>query len=296
MCKLLSTRSGGNMPTTQIEVAALNVVASPHPKGVYREILGSIANKEVTLWGSDRAKITEFLPMEDRQNLLYGRILVWGEIDKDGKWLNKTKNIEATPEEKQLIADSIPEDYEPNFRSFYAIFSEEKHRLVFETKNELGQHFAPSRAERMFQRLFDRHLPDSSSDVDVTAIPEDETLDNIFAIPKLRRLEIFLKRTNADDSSEDERRILRRMERESAGSFKTELVKAPKKKTLTPDNNTKSMAAVAAAGNGHVTGEGKDAKGKKVFESTKEHPKIRTIEVEGTSSFAAFLSSLRFFI
>ncbi|THD68436.1 MAG: DUF4747 family protein [Bradyrhizobium sp.] len=283
------------MAVQKIEVAALNIVASPHPKGVYREILSAIANKEVTLWGSDRGKITEFQEMEDKPNLLYGRVLVWGEIDKDGKWLNKNKNIEATPEEKQKIAKAIPEDYEPNFRSFYFVFIEDKHRLIFESKNELDQHFAPSRAERMFQRLFDRHLPDSASAVDVTAIPEDETLEAIFAIPKLRRLEIFVKRPNADDSADAEQRILNRMERQSAGGLKTELTKAPKKKSLTPDNGTKSMAAVAAAGNGHVTGEGKDAKGKKVFESTKEHPKIRPVEVEGASSFAAFLSALRFF-
>jgi hypothetical protein len=114
------------MAVQKIEVAALNIVASPHPKGVYREILSAIANKEVTLWGSDRGKITEFQEMEDKPNLLYGRVLVWGEIDKDGKWLNENKNIEATPEEKQKIAKAIPEDYEPNFRSFYFVFIEDK--------------------------------------------------------------------------------------------------------------------------------------------------------------------------
>jgi hypothetical protein len=284
------------MAVQKVEVAALNIVASPHPKGVYRELLSAVANKEVTLWGSDRGKITEFQEMEGKPNQLYGRVLVWGEIDKEGKWLNKNKNIEATPEEKRKIAEAIPEDYEPNFRSFYFIFIEDKHRLMFEAKNELDQHFAPSRAERMFQRLFERHLPESAPDVDVTAIPEDETLEAIFAIPKLRRLEIFVKRTNVgDDSADAEQRILNRMERQSAGGLKTELIKAPKKKTLTPDNGTRSMAAVAAAGNGYVTGEGKDANNKKVFESTQEHPKIRAVEVEGGSSFTAFLSALRFF-
>jgi Domain of unknown function (DUF4747) len=198
------------MATQKIDVAALNIVASPHPPGIYRDVLALVANKEVTLWGSDRVKITEFQEMEDKPNLLYGRILVWGEIDKDGKWLNKNKNIEATPEEKRKIAKAIPEDYEPNFRSFYCVFIEDKHRLVFEARNELDQHFAPSRAERMFQLLFDKHLPESAPEVDVTAIPEDETLEAIFAIPKLRRLEIFVKRPNADDSADAETRILNR--------------------------------------------------------------------------------------
>jgi Domain of unknown function (DUF4747) len=159
------------MATTKIEVGALNIVASPHPAGIYRRILTTIANKEVPLWGMDRAKITEFQEIEDKPNLLYGRVLVWGEIDKEGKWLNKNKNVEATPEEKRRIAEAIPEDYEPNFRSFYFIFIEDRHRLIFETRNDLGQHFAPSRAERMFQRLFNRYLSKTDISVDVWPAP-----------------------------------------------------------------------------------------------------------------------------
>jgi hypothetical protein len=64
-----------------IEVGALNIVASPHPPGIYRQLLTSIANKEITLWGSDRAKITQFQPFEDRPNLLVGRVLVWAHMD-----------------------------------------------------------------------------------------------------------------------------------------------------------------------------------------------------------------------
>ncbi len=283
------------MADLRIEVGALNIVASPHPDGVYRQVLRQVANKEVPLWGSDRAKITEFQEMEDRPDLLYGRILVWSEIDPDGKWLNKVKNVEATVEEKKEIAEAIPQDYEPNFRSFYFLFVEGKHRLVFEVRNELGQHFAPSRAERLFERLFERYLPDDAPSMSVTAIPEDDTLEKIFAIPKLRYLEIFLKPPNPDDLDEAAERVLRRLNRESAGSRKVTLVKAPKKKTLTPDHETKTVAAVAAKGNGSVTGEGKDENNKAVFESTEKHPKTRQLEVVGKTSFATFLSSLRFF-
>lgn len=283
------------MAQLQLEVGALNIVASPHPPGVYRELLSAIANKEVQLWGSDRAKITHFQEFEDKPDLLYGRVLVWAEIDTEGKWINKKKNVEATPEEKQIIAEAIPEDYEPNFRSFSYIFVEKKHRLIIETRNELGQHLAPSRAERMFQRLFDRHLAEDAPSVDVTVIPEDESLEKILAIPKLRRFEIFIKRPNPDDVTVDAERVLARLERQNARSHRLELTKAPKKKSLSPDSETKKLAEVAAAGNGYVTGEGRDASGRRIVESTEKHPKIKTVEVGGTSSFAAFLSALRFF-
>lgn len=281
--------------TVRIELGALNIVASPHPPGTYRSILKEIADKEVRLWGSDYAKITPFVEMKDQPNLLTGRVLVWAEIDREGKWLNKTKNVEATPEEKRKIAAAIPIDYEPNFRSFSYIFAEDKHRLVLEYRNELGQQLGPTRAERMFQRLFEEYLPDGDPTVDVTVIPEDDTLDMIYKIPRLRRLEIFIKRPNPDDVAEDAARILGRLEKQGARSQKIELVKAPQVPTLEPDEETKAQAAVAAQ-NGYVTGEGKDGDGKPVVESTKTHPKIRPLDVEGHSSYGTFLTGMRLFL
>src|SRR5690349_16945857 len=96
------------MELTQIEMGALNISASPHPTGIYRRALAAIADKEVELWGSDRAKITPFQPLEDRPSLLWGRILVWAEIDTEGRWLNKAKNVEATPDEKQAVVEALP--------------------------------------------------------------------------------------------------------------------------------------------------------------------------------------------
>ena len=155
---------------TRIELGALNIVASPHPHGIYRRALAAVADKEVNLWGSDRAKITPFQPLEDRPNLLWGRILVWAEIDTEGKWLNKAKNEEATAAEKRAVVDALPPNLEPNFRSFYYLFVEDEHGLVIETRNELGQHLAPSRAERMLLRLFETYLADDFPAFDVTVM------------------------------------------------------------------------------------------------------------------------------
>jgi hypothetical protein len=229
-----------------IEVGALNITASPHPPGIYQQILSAVADKEVPVWGSDRAKITQPGPFEDHEDWLYGQILVWAEIDINGKWLNKAKNKEATPEEKKEVIEALPEDLEPNFRSFNFIFLEKKHRLVLEYRNELGQHFGPKRAEKFFQRLFDTKLPRGSPAVEVTVIPEDDTLDKIYAIPRLRKLEIFLKRPNPDDNAEAAARILGRLERQGARSQKLELNKAATIKTLKPDAETKRLAALAA--------------------------------------------------
>jgi hypothetical protein len=277
-----------------IKIGALNIVASPHPKGIYRKLLRDVSEKEVPVGGSDKGKILAPLEFEDNPNLLFGRILIWTHLDAGGRWLNKPKNVEATEAEKARIAASLPKNFEPNYRSFNYILMEDRHYLIFETRNELSQRLSPRRAELMFGRLFDQLINEDAPEVDVTVIPEEETLNKIFAIPKLRRLEIFVKRPNADDVGDEAKRILDRLEKQGARSQKTELLKAAKKKTLEPNAQTRILAEVAAE-NGYVTGDGKDGTGKKVHESTAEHPKIRELNIEGSSSLAAILAALRFF-
>jgi hypothetical protein len=280
-----------------IKVGALNIAASPHPKGIYRSILEEISNKEVPFWGSDRAKITPFEEIEDNSNHLFFRILIWTHLDPDGNWLNKRKNVEATPAEKKEIEESLPKGYEPNYKSFNAVFVEDKHRLILEYRNELGHHLGARRAEKLFQRLFNRHVKSEGVEVEVTFIPEEESLDRIFAIPRLSYLEIFVKRPNAGDDVHDEgNEILSELVKQGAKSQTIGYAKAAKVKSLSPNARTKKIAKLAST-NGYVAGWGKNASGKKLYESTSEHPKEREIEIpENSSSFAAFYRAVRFFV
>jgi hypothetical protein len=274
----------------KIQVGALNVAASPHPTGVYRRLLDSAAEVEVHLHGSDWGKITSVTPLEDRPELLVGRVLLWAHIDKDGKWLNKKKNVEATADEKKRIV--LPPDIEPNFRSFYFVFHEPKHRLVVEFRNELDQTFGPSRAEMFFARLFNHpSLSEVGVEVAVTVIPTEDALDKIFHIPRLRWLRIHNTRPNPEDLSEEAEALHARLKAMGAKSQDLELAKAAKVVTLQPDEEIKSLANAAAV-DGFVEGRGKTETGANVFESTKLHPKVVELEVHGGSSFTAFLSTL----
>lgn len=274
----------------KIVVGAVNVAASPHPTGVYRRLLDLAADVEVHLRGSDWGKITAVTELEDRPELLVGRVLVWAHIDKDGKWLNKKKNVEATPDEKKRIV--LPPDIEPNFRSFYFAFHEPKHRLVVELRNELGQTFGPSRAEMFFARLFNHpSLREIGVEVAVTVVPTEDALDKIYNIPRLRWLRIHNTRPNSEDLSDEAEVLHARLKAMGAKSQDLELVKAAKVRTLKPDDEIKTLAAAAAI-DGFVEGNGKTEAGANVFESTKLHPKVVELEVQGGSSFTAFLSSL----
>lgn len=283
------------MPDTQrLEIGAINVAASPHPNGIYRRLLDSAANVEIHLHGSDWGKITAVTPFEDRPGLLSGRVLLWAHIDKDGKWLNKKKNVEATTAEKKQIV--LPPDIEPNFRSFYFVFHEDKHRIVVEFKNELGQTFGPARAQSFFAKLFNGDaVRELGVEVAVTVVPTEDALDKIFEIPRLRWLRIHNTRPNAEDLSDEAEALHARLREMGAKSQDLELTKAAKIEALKPDEEIKSLAAAAAV-DGFVEGKGKNEAGTNVFESTKLHPKIIEREVQGGSSFAAFLSGLGSFL
>ena len=221
--------------TPTIVMGALNIAADPHPKGVYRTLFEAAADKPIRLWGSDWAKITAPIDRESTQPSFYGRILVWTEIDRDGRWLNQAEDREATPTEKRAI--QIPEILDPNFRSFNFVFIEDRHLLILEYQNELGEHFGPQRAEKLFRRLFVKDEPDEGEPVvEVTVVPSTEALDKIFAIPQLRKLEINVVRPNPDSLDEQEERILQKLLDQGAKEQTLILKKRAGVKKLEPDD------------------------------------------------------------
>ena len=278
--------------TNYVEVGALNIVASPHPEGIYLELVKAISGKELPYVGSDWIKLTAPEEFEAPRGFYHGQILIWTEIDTNKKWLNKEKDAEATDEEMRKVEEALLPNFEPNFRPFTYILDPAEHIVLIETKNEFGQNFSARRAGRAFANLIET-LSAEWPEVSVTVIPEDETLEKIFAIPHLRKLEIVVERPNADDLGDDFNRIMTEMQAEGAKSWRIEKIRAAKQKTLKPSDETKRIAAVAAT-NGHVSGEGTDESGSPVFESTEEHPKIRRIKLI-TSTFSAIFSALHLF-
>jgi hypothetical protein len=279
--------------TRKIVMGALNIAADPHKPGIYRSLFDAAADTPVRLWGSDWAKITQPADRETKPPSFFGRVLVWTEIDRDGKWLNQIEDREATPLEKREI--QIPEALDPNFRSFNFVFLEDRHLLVIEFENELGEHFGSKRAERLFRRLLAKDdQPEDAPAVEITVVPSREALDIIFGMPKLRKLEIHIVRPNPDDLDDEESRVLQKLLDQGAKELTLVLAKRAGVKTLTPDEETKKLAAVAV-NNGSVSGEGKDEDGKPTFESTKDHPKTIAAEITGGSSIATFFAKLGLF-
>ncbi|MDT0574464.1 DUF4747 family protein, partial [Streptomyces sp. DSM 3412] len=138
-------------------------------------------------------------------------------------------------------------------------------------------------------------LEEGETRVEVTVVPSAEALDMIFAMPRLKKLEINVVRPNPDSLDEQEERILQKLLDQGAKEQTVVLKKRPGIQKLTPDEDTRTLAKVAA-NNGSVSAEGRDDDGKTVFESTKDHPKTVRAEVVGTSSVATFFARIASFL
>jgi hypothetical protein len=180
-------------------------------------------------------------------------------------------NTEATESDKENIV--LPANIKPNYRSFYYGFDEKNHILIVEQHNESGQSFGPRRTEKFFRTLMENSPAIDGVVFSITTIPEDDAVEKILALRRLRRLTITILRPNpAEDLYEEEAEILKRIEDEHAKSETIEYIKAPGVPSLTPTERTRRLALIASR-NGKVQGEGKDESGTKLVGSTDKHPK-----------------------
>lgn len=167
----------------------------------------------------------------------------------------------------------------------------EKHILIYEQRNELRQSFGPRRAFNFFYELFSKS-EDLFTEINLTAIPEADSLERILTLPKLSHLRIVVTKPNSDDMTDEFASVMNRLGNQKARSLTLELQKAPKVDRLTPDDDTRALANVAST-NGYVTG--KERSG--VVDSTKSHPKSVVVEVgKDGSSIVRFLSAFISFL
>jgi hypothetical protein len=279
----------------QIIVCALNFDATPHPDGIYLDLLRKASRFLVKAHGSDYAKITSPRKAEREEGIYYGRILVFTEIDVKGKWLDLRNEDELSPDLKRSIA--IPANARPNFRSYDYLFSEKKHRFYFENRNTEGQVLGPTTAKRILSSLLSQELHGfNSPDVAVTVVPEKGAVERILRLPGLRQLYIRVASPNADSASPAvRRRVLKRLEEANARRLEITYTKRADAVALTPTQEMRELAEVGSD-TGLVEGIGRDPDDKKLEISTDQIPKRKYVSVEAGGSFLArVLGSLGLF-
>lgn len=271
-----------------IDVYALNIVASPHPSGIYVDFLRRASKFYAQVRGSDFAKITTPTRHRDHAGLYYGRILVWTEINQKGKWLNLLEEDELPKKIWDQI--KIPEGAKPNFRVFNYVLNENNHTLYFEGRNEFGETFGPTIGRRLFTNLlFEQARQDVEYDLSVTLIPDETAVSQILDLPKLRKLTIRITRPNPDTTaSPARRRIFEELYEADAKQVEITYTKVAGAPHLKATESITHEADLGAS-DGFVKGSGHDINGKKVELSTDAIPKKYTISMDSGGSFIARL-------
>lgn len=207
---------------------------------------------------------------------LTGEIYRFVKLDPSEPWFNVETSDVAT--DADVGAIKIPEHLLPHLQRIEFVFKPNVHELWFisqDRKDRMGPKFAAA----FFQQLFNRLVVSGKyPDIEVTPLPDQETLEEMMSSSTLEKITIELKRPNADDAGGDEARWLKRLEKQKARKITTEIV-AVRGEFIKPDEETQSLAKVAAR-NGNVSITERDASGLKVEESTREKPMIISEHVD----------------
>lgn len=167
---------------------------------------------------------------------------------------------------------------------FLYTLNETTHLIFVETKNEFGKNLSPRRAGRIFTALF-ANLPVDASLVEVTVVPEEDSVEKLLSLPRLDHVQIHLTRPNAEEFGEIVQEYLEELEVEGAQSQDVVIRRSPKAKTLELNKRHKNMARVSAY-HGWFSARGRQKDGEKFDGSTHEYPKIIRTVIDGGTSLA----------
>ncbi len=254
-----------------IRVGFLNVVATPHPEGVYERLFRYAANRPVRFWGSETAAIAPIRARADESGIFVGQILTWVEIDPASPAVNKAKLEEVSLSDAQKQMTTA---LGFNSRVFRFVLDVKEHRVSFLTFNEAGQRLSPARALAIFSRLLSPEvLGVDAEDVEVTVIPEDDALSYVLAIDRLDKVRILIKRPNDDDVTAETNEVLGELREQNAKRQEVILTRAAQTDGLDLSPTNEKYARVAST-NGFVEARGRDENGEPDTRSTKEYPKL----------------------
>ena len=262
-----------------LEVGFLNVVATPHPKGVYAESLAEIAAKPIRYRGKDYAVVLPHKRNKKDPTILEGLISVWTDIDASEPSIDK-----ATFEEKN-VEDSLKKIFAQrgfNNRQFLYAFDEETHTLAVELLNDLGKRLSVRQASKIFEVLFSS-LNRGNQTFEVTVKPEEDALEWVLGLKRLDRITILLKRPNpGDHHGDDADDVLRELDEQNLKQAEYDFARQPKTDGIHLNDKNQTRAEVASE-NGYVKSSGLDDYEERDKRSTKEYPKIvRDVLATGT--------------
>lgn len=265
-------------------IGFINIVATPHPPGVYPRLLTIAAGKAVNFWGDQFAAITKPRQDDDNGDLYVGRLVIWTEIDEDAPAIQKRSLTESS------LADldfNIPNDVGFNGKVFTYVLNAKRHVFCIELKNEFGKMVSPARTARILELLLSPEILGMDAElVEVTVIPEEDALTKVLSLRRLDRILIVVKRPNADDVTSKANAILAELDAQNVKRQDVTLVREARTESIVLNERNQTLAEVGST-NGFVEAKGRTADGTQERRSTKEYPKVvKTVLSMGQSALA----------
>jgi len=277
--------------TFTTKIAALNIAAHRHTNSdTYERILSDAFSirQPIKLRGDRHALLRSISPYTESGKIVGfgGSIVTFIDIDKNDKWYNLSKSKEADDSEVQEQI-AIPENLKlkPKFFDFY--FDLMSHTFAF-TKDNRGNSLSPLTLKSYFDQLFQHPAFSRYESIEVTVIQEPETLEKIWRLLKINKLEIYVARPNSP--GDVERAIYKKLEDNHAQDMQT-TYRHNAGESLQPTEQVKQESKVALK-NGFVKASGRDVHNKPVTLSTEQHPTILPAEYKSGQNLSDLIRSI----
>ncbi|QVM83323.1 DUF4747 family protein [Novosphingobium decolorationis] len=278
--------------TSTIPIGFLNVVASPHPQGIYHNALQQASLEPVQYRGRDWAIIKPPSKSQSDTQIYEGQICVWTDVNPE------EPSIDKTTFQEEIVGDNLKKVFEKqgfNNRTFSYALDENTHKIAIELKNELGKTLSIHLAGKIFQKALER-LNTGETTYEVTVQPTEDALKNVLDLHRIDKISILLKRPNpGDHRGDDAEQILRELDDQKLKSAVYQFNRQPGTDGIKLNSRNLTRASVAAE-NGNVQSSGLNENEQKVHRSTKEYPLvIQKIIDKATSHLIAIRDEVKRF-
>lgn len=264
-----------------IEISGLNIAMhSPHSPARYVDLFYDLlrsgrmlrtSNVHVLMLGS------VFPENEGRpEDGLRGEVFRFVRIDPNEQWFNAETREAATRAELSEV--NIPSHLLPHLQRISFVFRPHNHFLHYikkDRKDSLGPWALKNLLDHMIKPLVDAG---DYPPVEITVIPDEQSLDRIFNMPSIQHLIMEITRPNpGDDGQSEHDRWNEKLTRINARkvTIKTD---ADRGDRIVPDAEMRAQAEVAAM-NGKVLAVGRDINGNRLEESTAQKSFVKSLPV-----------------
>lgn len=257
-----------------IVVGGLNVAMHrPHSPQRYVDLFKhAYGDRQIFMQGEIHGLMLGSLQGLDRaveNNEFNGEIYRFVKINADDPWFDLHTRRQAT--EDQVGQISIPENLLAHMQRIPFVFYPRQHELWFVARDRADSLSIP-RTERFFQKLLEQAAQmHDYPEVAVTALPDQDALDEVLGVQGLHSVEVSFKRPNPDDGGDLEAMFEERLATMNV-SRQTVVMTASRGQVLEPDEQFKAEAAVAAR-NGNVKSVGVGDGGIPIILTTAEKPR-----------------------